>query len=541
MKIIPKHLLIHTSLVTCCLFANIARADVSLNPLFADDMVIQRDAKASVWGTADPGEKVSVDFNGQSVSTTTPANGEWKLAFSPMPMNATAQSMIVQGNNRLELSNILIGDLWVCSGQSNMQFQLRRDSQAATEIPKSANPNIRFLLTKSQASDTPLKSVKVAGNKTSSGWRAVSPETVGDLTAVGYWFAKELQKSTGVPIGLLSAYQGGTPVEFWLPKEALLASDGGSDRWAEHLAALKAFPEKDKIYQTEMLVWKEKTQGLSAAERKKIKQPKPPYGPNNGRQPCGLYYGTVAPYTPAAIKGVIWYQGESNGLSPMRKAVNYQSTFMNLIRSWRAAWGQDDLPFLFVQLPGFSKVSAEPQDSAWLRVRDAQMQALALPNTGMAVALDVGNEKDVHPKNKQPVGERLAQWAKGTIYGMDVVPSGPLYQSMEVQGNKIVITFKHEGKGLETRDVTLVGGHQVSKETLQAFTLCGADKKFVWAEAKITGSNQVTVSAPEVSSPVAVRYAWTKFPLCNLYNKEGLPAAAFRTDNYLPEVRKKGR
>jgi sialate O-acetylesterase len=285
-----------------------------------------------------------------------------------------------------------------------------------------------------------------------------------------------------------------------------------------------------------MDVWREKVKGLSVEERNKVKRPRMPYGPKDGNRPCGLYYGSIVPYLPFTIKGVLWYQGESNACSPMHKAVNYESTFTNLIRSWRKAWGRDDLPFLFVQLPGFRVVSPEPEDSVWSRVRDAQTRTLALPHTGMAITHDVGEEKDIHPKDKQPVGDRLAQWAKATLYGMGGQPSGPLYESIEVLGDRVVITFKHCGPGLEVRKVSLVGGHEVNGDSLKGFTICGTDKEFVPAEATVSGPNQVTVWSSDVPAPVAVRYAWSSFPLCNLYNRDGQPASAFRTDNFLPKT-----
>ena len=505
-------------------------ADVKVSNVFSDNMVLQRGMKVPVWGIADAGEKVTVEFNGQSVSATATGEGSWKAELGSMNASSEPMKLTVRGKNAVTISNVLVGDVWLCSGQSNMAFTLEKDIHAATEIPKSANSNIRFLLTGWQSSDTPLTLDKLSGREGTGSWSVASPATVGNLTAVGYWFAKNVQQSTGVPIGLLTAYKGGSPVEAWMPKEALQASNGGPELWAEYEAALKVFPEKNQAYEAETKLWREKVKGLPLAEWNNIKRPQMPYGPMDGNRPCGLFYGSVMPYTAFSIKGVLWYQGESNACSPMRKAATYESSFTNLIRSWRAAWGREDMPFLFVQLPGFRAVSPEPEDSVWSRVRDSQTRTLALPHTGMAVTLDVGNEKDIHPTNKQPVGDRLAQWAKATVYGMDVVPSGPLYESMVVRGDKVVITFKHAGKGLEVRDLTLVGGHQLGKDRLQGFTICGADQQFVHADALITAPDQVTVSSPSVTQPVAVRYAWSSFPLCNLFNKDVLPASSFRTD-----------
>ena len=514
-----------------------AFADVKLANIFSDNMVLQRDMKVPVWGTADAGEKVTVEFNGQSVSATAGADGKWKAELAPMKAGKEPMVLTVKGKNTLTVKNVLIGDVWFCSGQSNMGFPLDKDNLASTEIPASANPMIRLLQVDWQSSDTPLDSVRYSDRKKGDVWLEAAPDTVGGSSAVAYWFGKELQKSTGVPIGLIRSAKGGSPIEAWMPKEALLACEGGREVWDKYQEALKVFPEKNASYQTELKEWQEKTKVATPEEKKAIKRPIPPYGPTDPNHPCGLFYGSVSPYTPLAIKGVIWYQGESNACSPMNQAVNYNSLFPGLIKCWRKEWGQENLPFLFVELAPYRLMSPTPEDSVWSRVRDAQFKALSLPNTGMACILDSGTESDIHPKDKKPVGERLAQWAKAKVYGMNVVPSGPLYEKMEIKGDKIVITFQNAGKGLEARDLTLIGNHQLSKDKLQGFAICGDDKKFVWADAAISAPNQVTISSAGVKAPVAARYAWASFPLCNLFNKDGLPAPAFRTDNFAPDMK----
>ena len=504
-------------------------ADVKVSNVFADNMVLQREMKIPVWGRADAGEKVTVHFNGQNVAVTTPGDGKWRVDLAPMIASTEPLVMTVQGKNAITIKNVLIGDVWICSGQSNMGFTLDKDILATTEIPSSANPMIRIVLAEWQSSDTPLEAVKYR-----STWTVASPADSGRFTAIGYWFAKEIQKSTGVPIGLLAAYKGGSPASAWLTKEFLTANEGGREIWENYQEALKEFPEKNATYQQELKQWQEKAKGLSVEERAQIKRPNMPYGPTDPNHPCGLFYGSVSPYLPFAIKGVLWYQGESEACSPMKNALNYGALFADLIRCWRKEWNQENLPFLFVQLAPYRVMSPVPEDSPLPRVREGQAKALSLPNTGMAVTLDVGDEKDIHPKDKKPVGERLAQWAKATVYGMKVVPSGPLFDKMEVKGDKLVVTFRHAGNGLTAQDLTLVGGHKLGKDKLQGFAICGADQKFVWADAKITAPNQVTVSSAEVKSPVAVRYAWASFPLCNLSNKDSFPAAAFRTDAFAP-------
>ena len=512
-------------------------ADVKVNNIFADNMVLQQEMKVPVWGTAAPGEKVTIDFNGQSVNTTANADGSWKVELPAMKASTDPKILTIKGNNSREIKNVLVGDVWFCSGQSNMGFTLDKDTLASTEIPNSANPMLRMLLADWQSVDTALETIRYSDKKKGEIWLEAAPDTSGNCSAVAYWFGKELQKSTGIPIGLIRSAKGGSPIEAWMSKEVLTSCDGGKEDWAKYEEAVKVFPEKMAAYEIQLKEWQDKSQAASPDEKKALKKPNPPFGPNDPNHPCGLFYGSVKPYTPFAIKGVIWYQGESNACSPMINAINYRGLFAALINSWRKEWGQENMPFLFVELAPYRPMNPNTEDTTWSRVRDAQFKALSLPNTGMSVILDSGNEKDIHPQDKKPVGERLAQWAKAKVYGMDVVPSGPIYEKMEVQGDKIVVTFKHAGKGLEAKDLTLIGGHQLSKDKLQGFSICGEDKKFVWADAQITGPNQVTLSNAEVKAPVAARYAWSCFPLCNLFNKNGFPAAAFRTDSFDPDIK----
>jgi len=512
-------------------------ADVKPANLFSDNMVLQRDMKVPVWGTASPGEQVTVDFNGQSLNTTASADGTWKVELAAMKASTDPKILKITGNNAIAIKNVLVGDVWFCSGQSNMGYTLDKDALASTEIPNSANPMLRMLLADWQSVDAPLDSIRYSDKKKGSIWLEAAPDTTPNCSAVAYWFGKELQKSTGIPIGLIRSAKGGSPIEAWMSKEVLISCDGGKEVWAKYEEALKVFPEKMAAYEIQLKEWQNKFQAATPEEKKTLKKPNLVFGPNDPNHPCGLFYGSVKPYTPFAIKGVIWYQGESNACSPMINAINYRGLFAALINSWRKEWGQENMPFLFVELAPYRPMNPNTEDTTWSRVRDAQFKALSLPNTGMSVILDSGNEKDIHPQDKKPVGERLAQWAKAKVYGMDVVPSGPIYEKMEVQGDKIVVTFKHAGKGLEAKDLTLIGGHQLSKDKLQGFSICGEDKKFVWADAQMTSPNQVTLSSGAVKAPIAARYAWSCFPLCNLFNKDGFPAAAFRTDNFEPDMK----
>lgn len=486
---------------------SLVSADVRLPKIFGDNMVLQAHARVPVWGWADPGEEVHVLIGGQLRKTEANDQGRWRVDFDPFEYGPVR--FVVEGKNRIELRNVLVGEVWVCSGQSNMEWPVARAMNAEQEIASANYPEIRLFKVAKVVAAKPL-------DDTEGEWRVCSPETVRDFSAVGYFFARELHQRLGVPIGMIQAAWGGTPAEAWTSREALEADPELKpilERWDEILAN---YDEARKRYEEALRRWQEQARAARNEGKPVPPRPRPPRGPDHPHRPAGLYNGMICPIVPFAIKGVIWYQGESNA----SRAYQYRKLFRTMIRDWRRTWGQGDFPFLFVQLANFLARQAEPGESDWAELREAQMMALEEPNTAMAVAIDIGEANDIHPRNKQEVGRRLALAALAIAYGKDVVYSGPLFDHMKIEGNKVRLFFKHVDGGLVAK-----GGE------LRGFAIAGPDRKFVWAKAKIEGDT-VVVWSDKVPNPVAVRYGWADNPDCNLYNKAGLPASPFRTDDW---------
>jgi sialate O-acetylesterase len=460
-------------------FPDLARADIRLPGLYSDNMVLQRGAHAPVWGWADDSEEVTVTFRGQTVKATA-KNGKWMVHLSNLEAGGP-DLLVVEGKNRLELKHVLVGEAWICSGQSNMGWPLQNAFEPEADIAASANPNLHLFLVPPTKANTPLDDVK-------SHWTECGPQTCAGFSAVAYYFGRDLQKALNVPLGLIETCWGGSPAEVWISQDVLESNpDYKRDILDAYVAAVKK---------------------AEASQDKKQ---------NPGWKPTELYNGMIAPLIPYAIKGAIWYQGESNA----GRAHQYRTLYPDLIRNWRRDWGQGDFTFLAVQLAPFQAIQAEPRESAWAELREAQLLATkVLPKVGLAVITDVGDEKDIHPKKKAPVGARLALAARGITYGEAIEYSGPVYRSLEVRGDKAILSFDHVDGGLEARDGDLKG-----------FVVCGADRKFVWAKAEIDGE-KVVVSSPKVAEPVAVRFGWADFPVVNLWNKAGLPATPFRTDDF---------
>jgi sialate O-acetylesterase len=485
-------------------------ADVTVSHLFADHMVLQRDLPIKVWGTAASGEKVTVTLGERTATATTDAAGKWQVVLDKTAAGGPF-TLTIAGKNRLEIKDVLVGEVWVCSGQSNMNMPIdwgvfgAWGSPECTEaLKKIDDSQLRMFLVDQQVSN--VARTDVAGQ-----WKIAKGNEVLKWSAAAYFFGVELRRELGVPVGLVKTAVGGTQIESWMRREPLLAvaakHKAGLERWDREVADFNEEAFKKKLADWQVLADKAKADGTKA--------PAKPQRPDESvRKPTGLYNGMVAPLVPYTTRGFLWYQGESNA----GNAAEYRTLFPAMIRDWRAQWGQGDLPFLFVQLANFKDRAAQPGESQWAEVREAQAMALSQPATAMAVIIDIGDAKDIHPKNKQDVGKRLSLAALKMAYGRDLVHSGPIYQSMKVEGNKVRLTFAHTGKGLEAK-----GGE------LKGFAIAGADKKFVWAKAAIDGQT-VVVSADEVAAPVAVRYGWADNPECTLYNADGLPASPFRTD-----------
>lgn len=486
-------------------------ADVKLPAIIGDNMVLQRGKKVTIWGWAKPGEEVmvGVSWNGMRWAVKADEDGKWMFRMNP-PKTGGPYEMTISGKNVIKIKNIMVGEVWVCSGQSNMQWTVQNSANSEEEIAAANYPNIRLFYVKRTIAHEPQPDCE-------GSWTECSPETIGGFSAVAYYFGRELHKELNVPIGLIHTSWGGTPSEAWTSREVLEQEPEAAPILQRYDDVVAKYPQIKQEYEKRIEEWKKAAETAKAEGKKVPGRPRLPYGPEHPHAPAGLYNAMIAPLIPYGLQGAIWYQGESNA----GRAYQYRTIFPAMIKNWRNDWGQGDFSFLFVQLANFMEVKEEPADSAWAELREAQLMTLDLPNTGMAVIIDIGEANNIHPKNKQDVGRRLALWALAKNYGKDVVYSGPLYKTMNVEGNKAVLSFEHVGGGL------VAGGGG----PLKGFAIAGADRKFIWADAKIEG-DKVIVSSNEVSAPAAVRYAWADNPVCNLYNAEGLPASPFRTDSW---------
>lgn len=638
---------------------------MKLAAVFSDNMVLQHGIRLPVWGWAEPGDKVTVEFRGQEKTAVVQKEGKWSVILNPMEISTDPKTMTVSskiGNRQLTISNVLIGEVWVCSGQSNMEWQVMNSKNSAQETEDANYPNIRLFTVPRVADINPKQDID-------SSWCICSPETVGDFSAVAYFFGREIHRKTGVPVGLINTSWGGTIAEAWTSREAM-ASDpffrkvireyedelrnpddpakgisakqrewsdkydnkdmenaGETKGWHRPDANIANWEEMDLPatwqaagHQHSGIFWfrrevnipadwagKDLTLGIGPTDKSDVtyfngiqvgsitmeqrsdawstpriytvtgnlvkkgrnviavrvysniyaggfigspsqmrlipvavkdekpiplsgkwkyqieanfglvpNPPSPPRGQGNPNSPYMLFSNMIKPILPYGIRGGIWYQGESNA----DNAKQYRKLFPLMINSWRKAWKQE-FPFYFVQLANFNPIRSQPGESTWAELREAQTMTLSLPNTGMAVAIDIGEADDIHPRNKQDVGLRLALPALAKLHGFEnLVYSGPIYKSMKGRNGKIHIDFDHVG-----------GGLVVHGKKLEGFSIAGKEKKFVWADAKLEG-NTVVVSSLQVPKPVAVRYAWEENPTCNLFNSSDLPASPFRTDNW---------
>jgi sialate O-acetylesterase len=488
------------------LAASDARAALQLPAVFSDHMVLQQEWPVTVWGWADDGERVTVKFRGQSVSTVA-RNLKWSVTLKPLRAGGPDVLTIASPTRTVTLTNVLVGEVWLCSGQSNMQWPMQRAFDPAADIAAATNTRIRLFQVPRVKATAPSVRVNAA-------WQTCSPEVVSGFSAVGYYFGRELQAARRVPVGLIESDWGGSPVEVWMSREALEINE-------RHRVEVWNAAERNWKRYEDALVEYRVEKALAERAGQKFDKPEPRFA----WRPTELYNGMIAPLIPFGLRGAIWYQGEANA----GRAEQYRSLFPDLIRNWRRDWG-NDFTFLAVQLAPWDKnrkrsleeITAQPEESDWAELREAQLLATKiLPKVGLAVITDLGEKDDIHPTRKAPVGARLALAARGIAYGERITYSGPIYRDMKVVGDKIILRFDHVGKGLEAR-----GG------PLQGFAICGEDRKFVWARAEILPDDTVAVSSPHVPKPVAVRYGWADYPVVNLWNKDGLPASPFRTDDF---------
>jgi len=485
-----------------------ALPDVELPGVFGDNMVLQQGMKVPVWGTAESGEKVTVAINGRSRATKTGKDGTWMVKLKKMEAGGPYE-MIVTGNNTLTFQNVMIGEVWVCSGQSNMAWTIDRIQNIDSEVSSANYPGMRMLTVNRISSETPLNDFP--GEKPQ--WIQCDPETVKKFSAVAFFFGRKLHRDLDVPIGLLHSSWGGSVAEAWTNHE-VLESKKELKPIIEDIELLKAnYPRAKKQYDKQRAEQEKARAGGKQVNTYIL----PPRGPQTRDWPSGLYNAMLAPMIPYGIKGVIWYQGESNSV----RARQYRTLFPAMIKNWRKAWKQGNFPFVFVQLANWETESTGVTGGwgSWPELREAQVMTLKQPKTAMAVTIDIGNPTNIHPNNKWDVGYRLALGALHTAYNKNIVYSGPMYKSMKKKKNTIRLKFSHSVDGLMTKN----GGQ------LTGFEIAGKDHVFHTATAYIE-DNEVVVTCQEVQQPKAVRYGWDDNPECNLYNLVLLPASPFRTD-----------
>lgn len=488
--------------------AAVARADVRLHALFTDHGVLQQGKRLPVWGWAENGERVTVEFAGQK-AVTVAQSGRWLVWLAPLKASAESRVMRVTGRNTLEVQDLLVGEVWLASGQSNMEMPLKISLNSEADIQAATQPNLRLFTVPKLKAQAPVQNVK-------STWSLCSPDAAQGFTAVGYYFGRDLQAALGVPVGIIHTSWGGSPAEVWLSANNLKADP----EFCRDI--FDAYPATYRNWQRAKRDWEA---AKLDAQQKGVAFTQPQ--PGLGWKPSELYNGMIAPLLPYGVAGAIWYQGESNA----SRAWQYRRLFPAMIQNWRSDFGQGDFPFLAVQLAPWDRnkkrtlpeITAAPGDSDWAELREAQnYSAQVLKKVGIAVITDVGDKDDIHPAQKQPVGARLALLARTMAYGdKKVVSSGPVYRKLSVNGNKALLTFDQVGHGLTPKGEVVTG-----------FSVAGEDRKFHWGDARIEDGNRVSVVSSDVAKPVAVRFGWADYPVVNLRNDAGLPASPFRTDNW---------
>ncbi|HEX8329817.1 MAG TPA: sialate O-acetylesterase [Hymenobacter sp.] len=489
-------------LVLLLFLPRLTRADIALPALLTDNMVLQQKTTVALWGWAAPGEAVTVSASWQkgTQKATADAQGNW-LVRVPTGKAGGPYTIVIEGQSKHTINNVLLGEVWLCSGQSNMNFPVAKREgwrtglrNAAEVIAQTKYPAIRMFTVTQKVADAPQRDVQ-------GSWAVCSPETVGDFSAVAYFFGLELHQKLGVPVGLIHSSWGGTPAESWTRQDVLESTPTLRSILTRYEAGLTQRP----AYETALAAWKSEKATNPQSTRPK---PEEPLSATSNKSPAKLYNGMIRGLQPYTLRGVIWYQGESNA----ERAYQYRTLFPAMIANWRQDW-QPTLPFYFVQIAPHKGQNPE--------IREAQLLTLqTVPHTGMAVTTDVGDSLDIHPRDKLTVGHRLALWARANTYGEKKLEySGPLYKAMQANGREVRLTFDH-ADGLQARE-----------GALREFTIAGPDSVFRPAQARIEG-RVVVVSSPDVPQPVAVRFGWGKSPMPNLFNAAGLPASPFRTDQW---------
>ena len=494
------------------LFARRAWARPKPADVFTDHMVLQRDVNLPVWGKADPGESVTVEIAGVSANAVADADGAWRATLPPLAVGGPHE-LVVRGTASTTFGNVMVGEVWIASGQSNMQWPMSASMHADEFIADANDPDLRLFTCPCVMHDEPVDHVN-------GRWQACTSHSVHGFSAVAYQFGRRLREELDVPVGLINASWGGSWIEAWISRPTLESDEAFEPGLTRYKNALKAY---DLALADMPRRQHESRVGMRSAIQGAGEFPASPAEPGNPRdqvsRPSGMYNGMIAPVVPYAIRGALWYQGESNAISAQSEA--YRGLLHALINDWRSAWESGPFPFLVVQLPHWLMAPEQPADDMWAEIRESQVAALELENTGLTVTIDIGDVDDIHPTNKHDVGARLALNALRVAHGKDVLDSGPTYEAMTVDQGAIRVSFGNIGDGLAT-----VGGGSVS-----GFAIAGSDREFHWADAAIDG-DAVLVRSDLVRHPVAVRYAWASNPVCNLTNDSGLPAPPFRTDDW---------
>ncbi len=485
--------------------------DFRLGSPLSDHMVLQREKPVAIWGWADPGERVTVAFAGQSKSTEAGGDGKWSLKLESLTASAEPRQLTASGKDgrKIEIKDVLVGEVWLGSGQSNMAMTVASCYHLDTEKVNAKFPLVRHYRESSGPSDQPQAEGKGV-------WQECTPDSVSGFSAVLYFFGREIYKEVGVPVGLINTSVGGTPIESWVAAEVQSSNPETKANYDQRLDMYRNFDpaQAPALHQKQLAVWK------AASEKAKaegtpfvVPAPKDPLAMHKLKGgPSGLFNGKVVNLVPYTLRGMLWYQGEGNA----GNTGLYRVQLAQLVTSWRTLW-QEEVPFAWVQLPNYTAPG-----EGWPRIRESMLKTLELPKTGMAITIDLGDAQDIHPKNKQDVGKRLSFWALGTVYGKNVPAiSGPLPVGSSTKGNEITVSFKHTNGGLKS----ITGG------TLTGFQIAGADQQWKTADAKIAGDS-VVISNAEVDQPAAVRYAWKDWPETSLANGAGLPASPFRTDDW---------
>jgi sialate O-acetylesterase len=492
-------------------------ADVKLPSLISDGVVLQQGVKVNIWGTADPGEQVAVNLQDQHASTAADNAGHWQLKVGPLSPGGPF-TLTISGRNTIVVHDVLVGEVWVCSGQSNMEMPVAPSPEGWSkgalnyqdEIATADFPTLRMFTVRRAIASKPQSDVQ--GN-----WVAAHGEAISTFSATAYFFGRNLQQVLHVPVGLIHSSWGGTVAEAWTSRGTLESDPEFESILDNGAKLLTTYPKVFDDYDRQLATWRRESEQAEATNGVVPPLPAAPKDPRTDPSlPSGLFNGMVNPLTPFTIRGVIWYQGESNADRPFQ----YRKLFPSMIRDWRQAWGEGDFPFLYVQIANWGVHSLKWR---WPELREAQSMALSLPKTGMAVTIDIGDGSDIHPRDKQDVGYRLSLAAQAIAYGRDVVYSGPTFQSMDIEGGALRLHFQHADDGLTAKSESII--------SVSGFEVAGEDRKFIGADARIEGDT-VVVSSGDVPHPVAVRYAWGMNPRPSIYNHAGLPASPFRTDRW---------